>query len=685
MATSVAVVPRTAIEEYHVLSTADKLVVSLLTCLNPIFDSLELEVALVVLLALVAGVSRALALAHGSTTCRRASLIPLALLLALPALAWLHAHRGDVGNALPRFEVNSPPRFERGFITRSAITTKYDGWFREKQTNRIVLLRGVNFGGAGKTPEGEPSHVKTEGFYTERKSTTFVSRPCPLEEADVHFARLQAWGFNVLRLLVTWEAVEHQAPGVYDYEYIKYIVKLVRKAHNHKLAVFIDPHQDVWSRWTGGDGAPAWTLEKVGFNVSANLVTTGAAWTHQEHGSPFPKMVWATNYARLATATMFTLFFGGDSFAPRTRVEGVSVQEYLQSHYINAMRQLARALKDEPNVIGFDTLNEPSNGYIGMDDLRKSVFPVPMGFHIGGFDGMVLGAGFTRKIDYFSPPLVYKKTVTKNAHRVSAWLAPERDVWRQNGVWDLDELGQPRLLRPDHFQTPSKDFFMNKHMVPFFARFAAMLREEMGPDVMVFAEPHIEPREPVHHEAPTEEIANSTLGVPNKFGWAPHFYDGGTLISKSFRSWYALDAENSMVVFGSYFANKVFERAANSLFHSGQGFPVVVGETGVPFDMGDSYSSGDFLPQVRALNRVLEAFERKFLSWTLWTYVYDNSNEFGDNWNGEDLSLWSKDQVTDPTDLNSGGRGLLAAVRPYGAKIAGEPLESEFDPPCTLR
>jgi hypothetical protein len=59
----------------------------------------------------------------------------------------------------------------------------------------------------------------------------------------------------------------------------------------------------VFSRWTGGDGAPYWTLEAVGFDLD-NLDATGAAITHQAHGDPLPAMIWPTNNFRLATATM---------------------------------------------------------------------------------------------------------------------------------------------------------------------------------------------------------------------------------------------------------------------------------------------------------------------------------------------------------------------------------------------
>jgi hypothetical protein len=40
----------------------------------------------------------------------------------------------------------------------------------------------------------------------------------------------------------------------------------------------MDPHQDVWSRWSGGDGAPAWTFEKLGMDTD-KMNQAGAAIT----------------------------------------------------------------------------------------------------------------------------------------------------------------------------------------------------------------------------------------------------------------------------------------------------------------------------------------------------------------------------------------------------------------------
>lgn len=56
-----------------------------------------------------------------------------------------------------------------------------------------------------------------------------MDRPFPITEADEHFGRLASWGLTFVRLLVTWEAVEHAGPGIYDEDYLAYLLALVRR------------------------------------------------------------------------------------------------------------------------------------------------------------------------------------------------------------------------------------------------------------------------------------------------------------------------------------------------------------------------------------------------------------------------------------------------------------------------
>ncbi|HNK94093.1 MAG TPA: glycosyl hydrolase family 35, partial [Leptospiraceae bacterium] len=106
--------------------------------------------------------------------------------------------------------------------------TSKNGFFVNK-SGAVVLLRGVNLAGSSKVPlvpDGTTFLNQNESFQNHR-NVSFVGRPFLEEEANEHFNRLRKWGFNFLRFIVTWEAIEHSGPGVYDDEYLEYIVRMV--------------------------------------------------------------------------------------------------------------------------------------------------------------------------------------------------------------------------------------------------------------------------------------------------------------------------------------------------------------------------------------------------------------------------------------------------------------------------
>jgi hypothetical protein len=549
-------------------------------------------------------------------------------------------------------------------------------WFKDEH-GRTLILRGVNLGGSSKVPfrPNGATHIR-EGFFDHR-NVSFVGRPFPLEEAEEHLTRLRAWGFSFLRLLVTWEAIEHAGPGIYDEEYLDFICRVVEKAGEHGIELFVDPHQDVWSRFSGGDGAPGWTFEAVGMDIT-RFAETGAAIVHATHGDPLPRMIWPTNSGKLAAATMFTLFFGGNDFAPQTRVDGEPVQEFLQRHYVDAIKHLALRLRGLSNVVGYDTMNEPSAGFIGWEDLNGRPGLLLKGDAPTALQGMLLGAGFPQEVEQWDVGLRGARrlgTRLVNPQGASVWLDGYEPIWRQNGVWGLDAAGQPQLSRPDHFtRVNGRPVHFNRdYFRPFANRYAREIRS-IAPEALIFVE-----------GVPMErDLSWGPEDAPN-IVHAAHWYDGFTLFLKNFVPWFTFDTQNMRPTLGQrrvrrLFADQVAEIRRCSERSMGN-VPTLIGEFGIPFDMRDkhAYRTGDFSLPVRALDASFQAIESNLVGCTLWNYTADNTNARGDQWNDEDLSLFSRDQQTDPSDINSGGRALEAAVRPTARAVAGEPLRMAFD------
>lgn len=552
-----------------------------------------------------------------------------------------------------------------------------DGVYFKDELGRVRLLRGVNLGGSSKvpkTPDGS-THLR-EDFY--KKEVSFVGRPFPLGEADEHFLRLKSWGLDFLRLVVTWEAVEHAGAGIYDYAYLDYLEALVEKAASYDIPLFIDFHQDVWSRWSGGDGAPIWTLEALGFKPE-NFSASGAALVHQVYGDPFPKMHWATNYQKLAAGTMFTLFFAGADFAPDSKVDGVSSQEFLQSHYCAMIQTVARRFADKANVLGYDCMNEPSKGYIGYNNIARMEWGLKLGYSPTPFEAMVMGDGRARDVDFYT--LSYFGPIPRGKRRFDpkgtrAWQDGVECIWKRNGVWDVDSKGKAVLLRPDFFDVVggAKVLYTRDYLRPFILR-ATNAIHAVDPNAMSFVE---------FDAIGMDEIPYWSEAEAENIVFAPHWYDFLTLMTKTYYRHLGVDALNYKVVAGhdakiqSFVAGLAHAKSiAETRFG---GVPTLIGEMGIPFDMNnrEGYLHDDWEAHVMALDDTMRAMDANLLNYTLWNYTADNNNQHGDKWNGEDLSIYSPDQRKNPLDINSGGRALFGFVRPYARAIAGEPLEMSF-------
>lgn len=136
------------------------------------------------------------------------------------------------------------------------------------------------------------------------------------------------WGFNTIRFLTTWAAVE-PSPGVYDDAYLDRVAERMRWAHDAGLHVVLDMHQDIYGEGFGFDGAPRWTCDQARYDAFV------------------PREPWFVNAADPNVLACV------DDFYARAD---------LRAHFVATWRHVAARLADQPAILGFDVLNEPAWG-----------------------------------------------------------------------------------------------------------------------------------------------------------------------------------------------------------------------------------------------------------------------------------------------------------------------------------
>ena len=178
---------------------------------------------------------------------------------------------------------------------------------------RHVLLNGINLVFKGEDTPGGRQYI---GPWTERD-----------------FADFAAWGFNVVRLGLIWDAAEPQ-PGRYDEAYFDWIGRMLDLCERYGLYAFLDMHQDLYGA-SFSDGAPDWATLTDGLPHA-------------------PEALWSDAYLSSAAVQRAFDHFWTNSPAP----DGIG----LQDHYAALWQHISRRFASHPAMLGYDVLNEPYPG-----------------------------------------------------------------------------------------------------------------------------------------------------------------------------------------------------------------------------------------------------------------------------------------------------------------------------------
>lgn len=168
----------------------------------------------------------------------------------------------------------------------------------------------MNVTGSNKWPDPE-----TEKFF-----------PSWLSPDD--FKLIASWGYNSVRFLIIWEAIEPER-GVFDDAYLNDVFTITEWARDAGLFTILDMHQDIYSRKFYGDGAPEWAV--------------------LDDGIPFTlRSPWYNNYLEPAVQRAYDSFWQN--------------REGIQDEYFSAWKMVAEKFADAHWIVGYDIMNEPFPG-----------------------------------------------------------------------------------------------------------------------------------------------------------------------------------------------------------------------------------------------------------------------------------------------------------------------------------
>ncbi|MFL6485361.1 MAG: DUF308 domain-containing protein, partial [Nitrososphaera sp.] len=239
---------------------------------------------------------------------------------------------------------------------------KNDSWFNDDQ-GRYLLFRGVNFASRTKLAPYLPIAP------LETKNLSQLDLKKEIKSVEPELDRLRDMGFNIVRLLISWKAIEPRPNTNLDEllpegkQYLTFVKEIIDELHARNLYVFLDFHQDIAHELYGGDGFPDWALA-----------------TNLEHKLPEPSNLrdkkWMIKYVtNKSVKKTLTSFWRNDL----THIEGENKLEHfpVRTHLEKTIGQTAKYFrslnngKGHPAILGIEPFNEPNPAGLPKEQFEK--------------------------------------------------------------------------------------------------------------------------------------------------------------------------------------------------------------------------------------------------------------------------------------------------------------------------
>jgi endoglycosylceramidase len=242
----------------------------------------------------------------------RTGLVLLPLFVALAPLASCSSSSGSAVQSAGADASTPPPPAHR---TDPAAVHVEGKAFRDGQ-GRQLLFRGYN--------------AKVTTLF----DVTFDDGRVPEETfpdlSETEAARIEQLGWNVLRIPVSWSGLEPH-PLQYSAAFLAKLDTVIAMAKAHGFYIFVDMHQDGYSKEIGEDGEPLWAIV------------------------PPPTVLLQGPYSDARRTEPPALDAGYSFFLNTPAADG----RPLQSAYVEAVQQIARHIVGQPQVLGYEAFNEP--------------------------------------------------------------------------------------------------------------------------------------------------------------------------------------------------------------------------------------------------------------------------------------------------------------------------------------